>query len=77
MLAKTMAVFPSQQETLQLLCLVIPTREGQMSRNTLYTIIGILTLAVIVLGYGWYNEASKTSGVDINLGDGGMSITTK
>jgi hypothetical protein len=45
-----------------------------MSQNALYAIIGALVLAVIVLGWGWYNEANKAPGVDINLGNNGISI---
>ena len=47
-----------------------------MNQNVLYAIIGVLALAVIVLGWGWYNEAHKPASVDINFGDTGLSIKT-
>lgn len=47
-----------------------------MNQRTLYIVIGVLALAVIVLGIGWYNAAQQPSGIDINLGNGGVSIKT-
>ncbi|MFM9844351.1 MAG: hypothetical protein ACKVOI_15430 [Dongiaceae bacterium] len=48
-----------------------------MNRNLLYLIIGALVVATIVVGYLFYQERQKTSGIDINIGDGGISIETK
>ena len=48
-----------------------------MNRNALYLIIGVLVVAVVVVGYLFYQERQKTSGIDINIGDGGISIETK
>jgi hypothetical protein len=48
-----------------------------MNRNLLYLAIGALVVALIVVGYLFYQERQKTSGIDINIGDGGISIETK
>jgi len=48
-----------------------------MNRNALYFIIGVLVVAIVVVGYLFYQERQKTSGIDINIGDGGISIETK
>lgn len=45
-----------------------------MSVRTLYILIGVLAIAVVVLGIGWYNEANKSASIDINVGNGGLSI---
>lgn len=45
-----------------------------MNRNLLYAIIGALAVATAVLGYQYY-KSSQTSGVTINLGEDGISIT--
>lgn len=48
-----------------------------MNRNVLYLIIGVLVVAIVVVSYLFYQERQKTSGIDINIGDGGISIETK
>jgi hypothetical protein len=48
-----------------------------MNRNRLYFIIGALTVAVVVLGYLFYQERQKTTGVDITVGKSGISIEAK
>lgn len=48
-----------------------------MNRNALYFTIGVLVIALVVVGYLFYQERQKTSGIDINIGDGGISIETK
>jgi hypothetical protein len=50
---------------------------ANMSRNTLYVIIGALAVAVAVLGYLLYQEQQKTAGIEINLGNGGISVETR
>jgi len=48
-----------------------------MERNRLYLVIGMLVIVIAVLG-GWlYQERQKTSGIDINVGRGGITIQTK
>ena len=48
-----------------------------MERNRLYMVIGALAIALVVIG-GWlYQERQKTSGIDINVGRGGITIQTK
>ncbi len=48
-----------------------------MNRNILYLIIGALVVVGVVLGYQFYQERQKTSGVEINVDEGGISIETK
>ncbi len=46
-----------------------------MSRNNgLYLVIGALIVAVIGLGIYVYQEESKPKGVELNIGEGGVSI---
>ena len=48
-----------------------------MNRNGLYLVIGVLAVAALVLGYQFYQERQKTTGVEINIDKGGLSIETK
>jgi predicted negative regulator of RcsB-dependent stress response len=48
-----------------------------MNRNLLYLVIGVLVVAVLVVGYQFYQEQQKTTGIDINVGKGSISIETK
>jgi predicted negative regulator of RcsB-dependent stress response len=48
-----------------------------MSRNGLYLVLGALVIATVVIGYLLYQERQKTSGIDINVGEGSISIETK
>lgn len=48
-----------------------------MNRNVLYLVIGVLAVAALVLGYQFYQERQKTTGVEINIDKGGLSIETK
>jgi hypothetical protein len=48
-----------------------------MNRNVLYLIIGILVLATTVVGFQLYRERQKTTGVEISIGDRGISIQKK
>jgi hypothetical protein len=50
---------------------------GQMNRNVLYFVIGALTVAAGVSGYLLYQEQQKTSGIELNLDNNGVSIETK
>lgn len=50
--------------------------EQTMSRSTLYLVLGALVIAAVVIGYLLYQERQK-SGIDINVGKGGISIETK
>jgi RsiW-degrading membrane proteinase PrsW (M82 family) len=45
-----------------------------MNRNVLYAVIGALAVVVMVLGYMYYQEQQKPSGVEIRIGEGGVSI---
>lgn len=48
-----------------------------MNRNVLYLVIGALIIATMVVGYLLYQERQKTTGIDINVGESGISIQTK
>ena len=45
-----------------------------MSRNNLYIIVGVLAVAVIVLGIYVIREESKPDGVEIRLDENGISV---
>jgi len=48
-----------------------------MNRNVLYIVIGVLVVATVVFGYQLYQERQKTTGVEISIGDRGISIEKK
>jgi hypothetical protein len=43
-----------------------------MSRNVLYLLIGLLAAGVLVVGYLYYQESR--SGIDIEIGEKGITI---
>jgi hypothetical protein len=45
-----------------------------MNRNVLYIIIGGLAVGSAVLGYQYYQERQKTTGIEIDVGKDGISI---
>lgn len=47
-----------------------------MNRNVLYLVIGVLVIAAGVVSYLLYRDQQKT-GVNINIGEGGVSIEKK
>jgi predicted negative regulator of RcsB-dependent stress response len=48
-----------------------------MSRNVLYLVIGVLVFATVVIGYHLYQERQKSTGIEINIGERGISIEKK
>jgi hypothetical protein len=48
-----------------------------MNRNTLYAIIGALVVITAVLAYQYYQEHREPTGIQINVGRGGVSIEKK
>ena len=48
-----------------------------MNRNILFLVIGALVVIVAVVGYQLYKEQQKPSGIEINVGKGGISIEEK
>lgn len=48
-----------------------------MNRNLLYIVIGLLAAATAVIGYQLYQERQKTTGIEINIGERGISIEKK
>lgn len=47
-------------------------RSDAMSRNVLYLVIGLLAAGVLVVGYLYYQESQ--SGIDIKIGEHGVTI---
>jgi hypothetical protein len=43
-----------------------------MSRNVLYLVIGLLAVGVLVVGYLYYEESQ--SGIDIEIGEQGVTL---
>ena len=43
-----------------------------MNRNVLYLVIGALAVAVVVIGYMLYEE--QQSGIEIEIGENGISV---
>jgi len=48
-----------------------------MNRNTLYLVIGALSIVAVVLGYQFYQERQKTTGIEISIGERGFSVEKK
>jgi predicted negative regulator of RcsB-dependent stress response len=48
-----------------------------VNRNILYIIIGALVVIAGVVSYQLYQERQKSSGIEINVGKGGISIEKK
>jgi hypothetical protein len=48
-----------------------------MTRNGLYLIIGVLGIVIVAVGYQLYHERHKTAGVEISIGDHGISVEKK
>ena len=47
------------------------------NRNVLYLIIGVLVVAVGVLGYNLYQVKKQPEGLQINVGPDGLKIQSK
>ena len=48
--------------------------DDRISRNTLYLVIGLLAVGVIVVGYLYYEESRKRTGIEIEIGEHGITI---
>lgn len=48
-----------------------------MNRNILYLVIGALAVVTGALGYQFYQERQKTTGIEISIGERGISIEKK
>jgi len=48
-----------------------------MNRNTLYVVIGALAVVTVIFGYQLYQERHKPGGVEISIGERGISIEKK
>jgi hypothetical protein len=48
-----------------------------MNRNVVYSIIAVLAVATLVLGYQLYQEQQKPTGIEINVGERGISVEQK
>jgi hypothetical protein len=47
------------------------------NRNILYVVIGVLLVAVVVLGYNLYQAKKEPEGLQINVGPNGLKIQNK
>jgi hypothetical protein len=47
------------------------------NRNVLYLIIGVLVVALGVVGYNLYQAKKEPEGVQINVGPNGLKIQSK
>jgi hypothetical protein len=47
------------------------------NRNVMYLIIGVLVVAVGVLGYNLYQAKKEPEGLQINVGPNGLKIQNK
>jgi hypothetical protein len=43
-----------------------------VGRSSIYVLVGVLAAGVVILGYLYYQESR--SGVDIRIGEGGVTI---
>lgn len=64
-------VFPCN--AVEYLCIT----ERVVNRNILYLVIGALVVATGFFGYQLYQERQKTTGIEVNIGKGGISIEKK
>ncbi len=48
-----------------------------MPRNLLQVVVAALVIAVLVLGYLYYQERRKSEGIRIELGEKGISVQTQ
>jgi predicted negative regulator of RcsB-dependent stress response len=48
-----------------------------ITRNRLFLLIGALAVLAAVLGYQYYQERQKTSRIEIQVGEGGITIEKK
>ena len=48
-----------------------------MNRKVIMLVIAVLAVATAVLGYQLYEERQQKSGIDIRIGDRGISIEKK
>ena len=45
-----------------------------ISRNSLFVIIGLVTIVIGALGYQYYQEQRNTTDIEIKIGKDGLSI---
>ena len=48
-----------------------------MYRNVFYLVVGALTVGAVVFGYQYYQERHKAPGIEINIGERGISVEKK
>jgi hypothetical protein len=48
-----------------------------MNRNVLYIVVAVLAVASAVFGYQLYQERQKATGIEISVGERGISIEKK
>lgn len=48
-----------------------------MNRNTVYAVVGALCVVIAVIGYQLYQERTQREGIDIQIGERGLTIQQK
>jgi hypothetical protein len=48
-----------------------------MYRNVFYLTIGALAVVAVVFGYQFYQDRHKPTGIEINIGERGISVEKK
>jgi hypothetical protein len=56
---------------------IAPEHRMPANRNVLYLVIGVLIVAVSVLGYNLYKAKQEPEGLQINVGPDGLKIKAK
>lgn len=46
-----------------------------MNRNALYVVVAVLAIGLAIVGWRLYQEENK-AGIEIEVGDGGLSVET-
>ncbi|WP_321343418.1 hypothetical protein [Breoghania sp.] len=48
-----------------------------MNRNALYALVAVFAVAAGTFGYLYYEEQQKTAGIEVEIGDKGLSVEAK
>jgi hypothetical protein len=67
-------VLPNGRNTASNRLLTSPGEREAMNRNILYAVIAVLAVGVAVMGYRVYRQHQNAGGIDINIGNSGISI---
>ncbi|WP_319772384.1 hypothetical protein [Breoghania sp.] len=48
-----------------------------MNRNALFALVAVLAVAAGTFGYLYYEEQQKTTGIEVEVGNNGLSVEAK